>query len=88
MRKPGDGSDLDAEAGQFGRAGMPAGQHHLQRELLVEPEVAGKVDNTHAAAAQFAFDDVAGHGGGRDGGERGTRIERSRLVSRGDRRGW
>ena len=39
---------------------MVAGQDHLQGDEAVEPDLAGLVDDAHAAAAQLAEDLVAG----------------------------
>ena len=58
--QPGDGLGLGQEAdGRLG-PGVVAGQDHLQGDEAVEPDLAGLVDDAHAAAAQLAEDLVAG----------------------------
>jgi hypothetical protein len=49
-----DGLSLDAEAGQFQEVGFPRCEHHLEGDDAVEAEVAGLVDDAHAATAQLA----------------------------------
>ena len=56
----GDGLGLGQEAGGGLAAGVPAGQDHLQGDGAVESDLAGPVDDPHAAAAQLALDPVAG----------------------------
>ena len=58
----GDGLGLGQEAGGGLGAGVRAGQDHLQGDDAVEPDLAGLVDDAHAAAAQLAHDLVAGDG--------------------------
>ena len=59
----GDGLGLDVEAGQLGRAGVDARQHHLQGDHALEAEVPGLVDDAHAAAPQLPQDLVTRHRG-------------------------
>ena len=51
-------------------AGVAAGQDHLEGDDAVEPELAGLVDDAHAAAAQLAQDLVAGDATAAEGGGR------------------
>ena len=60
--EPGDGLGLGQEADGGLGAGVRAGQDHLQGDGAVEPDLAGLVDDPHAAAAQLALDLVAGDG--------------------------
>ncbi len=48
---------LDLDASRVG-----PGKDHLQGTGSVQTKMAGKIDHAHAAAAQLAFDDVAGRG--------------------------
>jgi hypothetical protein len=61
-----DGFGLGQEAGEVVRPGVAAGQHHLQSHHPVQLQVAGLVNDAHAAPAQLPQDLVAGyHGPGR-----------------------
>ena len=87
--EPGDGLGLGEEAGGGLGAGVRAGQDHLQGDGAVEPDLAGLVDDAHAAAAQLAQDLVAGERGvgTPGGGRRRVAIRRrgdGRLESVGD----
>ena len=55
----GDGLGLGQEPGGGLGAGVLAGQDHLQGDGAVESDLAGLVDDAHAAAAEFAQDLVA-----------------------------
>src|SRR5262249_44111345 len=55
------------------RGGVAAGEDHLEGDETVQPQVAGLVDDTHAAPADFAQDLVTGH----------FRKPRGRMVRRG-----
>jgi hypothetical protein len=56
-----DGLGLDQKAGQLCFAGMRARENHLEGDEAVEAQVLRLVDHTHAAAAQYAQDLVAGN---------------------------
>ena len=58
--KLGDRLGLGAEAGQLLRAGIRAGQDHLQGDDAVQAELPRLVDDAHAAVAQHFQDLVAG----------------------------
>ena len=90
--EPGDRLGLGEEAGGGLGRGVGAGQDHLQGAGAVEPDLAGLVDDAHAAAAQLAQDLVAGDGGGRAaaplrrgvvGAGRGVRVGRRAEARRG-----
>jgi hypothetical protein len=51
---------LGAKAGQFGLAGVAAGQDHLQGDDAAQTNLTGLVDDAHAAPAQFLQHLVAG----------------------------
>ena len=51
----GDGLGLDAEARALVRAGVAAGEDHLEGDEAVELRLPGLVDDAHAAAAQLAL---------------------------------
>jgi hypothetical protein len=53
---------LLAEALHLGRPGVGAGEDHLQRHDAAQADVAGLVDDAHAAAPQLPQHLVAGHG--------------------------
>ena len=63
--EPGDRHGLGVEPGGDLGVGMGAGQDHLQGAGAIEPDLSGPVDDSHAAAAQFAQDLIAVDG--RDG---------------------
>ena len=58
-----DSFSLGLEACQVGLSGVTARQYHLQRHQPIELAVPGLIHHAHAAAAQFAEDLVARHGG-------------------------
>jgi hypothetical protein len=55
----GDHLGLALEARPLVRAGVGAGQEHLERDGAVQAQVPGLVDDAHAAAAEHCFDLVA-----------------------------
>src|SRR5438477_374209 len=83
VAQAGDGFGLDLEAEAVLRRGVGAGQEHLEGDDAVELQVAGLVDDAHAAAPQLAEDLVARHGRQRPpgGGGRGEG-----LVAEGGQR--
>jgi hypothetical protein len=90
--EPGDCLRLRPEPSKFLRPGVGARQDHLQGDQPLEPDLAGAVDDAHAAPAQDAEDRVAGEGRqrgcGRRGGRRGVRFRRRLVGDRGgERRG-
>ena len=56
----GDRLGLALESLPLGRAGVGAGQHHLQGDEAVQAQVPGPVDDAHAAATEHGLDLVAG----------------------------
>ena len=58
----GDGLGLPVEAGQGLGAGVGAGQDHLERDQTTQVDLAGLVNDPHAAAAQLLEDLEAGDG--------------------------
>jgi hypothetical protein len=75
---------LDQESRAQRRVGEGSGDEHLQRHGPVEADLRRLVDDAHAAAAQFALDLEARHGGRSDAGlarrldEGGVRVGRGR----------
>ncbi len=67
---------LDVEALPLLRPCMRPGQNHLERDVPVELHVPSEIDDAHAATAQLALDDVAGH-------VRGPQRRRFALRQRG-----
>ncbi len=61
--QPGCGLGLAAEALPFGGAGKDVAADHLEGDDTVEGQLAGPVDDAHAAGAQFVEQFVAGDGG-------------------------
>ncbi len=59
MLQPGDRLGLGAEPRRRHRAGVRAGQNHLERAWPVQGELPRQVDDAHAAAAQLAAHLVA-----------------------------
>ena len=59
--QPGDGPGFLIEAGELLRAGVPAGENHLEGDEPIQPRLPGLVDDAHAAAAQLREDLVAGN---------------------------
>ena len=60
MPEPGDRLGLGPEPRRGGRPGVRPGQDHLQGAEPVQRELAGQVDDPHAAPAQLAEDLVSG----------------------------
>ena len=61
MLQPRDCLGLGVEAGDLGRAGVAAGQDHLERHLAIEADVPRPVDHAHPAATELLHDLVPGH---------------------------
>ena len=51
MLQAGDGLGLDPEPGPLVRTGVRAGQDHLEGHRAIEPDLAGPIDDPHAARA-------------------------------------
>ena len=73
----GDGLGLVPEAAEFVVAGEESGPDHLQRNLAVEGDLAGLVDDAHAATAELPHNSELAPGlyrrGRRGHGRRGRR---------------
>ena len=79
--QPGDRLGLGLEA--YGRlfAGVVAGQNHLQGAETIQADLTGQIDHSHAAAAEFVQNLVAGYRG-----HRPPRPGRSDVVGQGSPR--
>ena len=67
VRQPGRRLRLGAEAGHVLGAGVVAHQDHLEGHAPLQGELAGAVDDAHAAPAQHPLDLVPRHGRQRHG---------------------
>ena len=97
MLQAADRLRLGAEPRQVVGSGVGAGQDHLERDEAIESDLAGLVDDAHAAPAQLAQDFITGNlndGPGRRGGALTRRFEvvrtggqRAGVRTAGRRRG-
>ena len=61
--QPGDRLGLGLEAQCSRLTGVVAGQNHLEGAETIQADLTGQIDDSHAAAAEFVQNLVAGYGG-------------------------